>query len=75
MVDTSPSFYQNCDWCLTRKYLVSIFQCSALADDGLAVVAGNVVEPDSVSVEVVEDSNTELIPLSVVWLRSTSSER
>jgi len=53
--------------------LVSIFQCSALADDGLPVVAGNVVEPDSVSVEVVEDSNTELIPLSVVWLRSTSS--
>ena len=40
-----------------------------LADDRLLVVAGDVVEPDAVRVEVVEHRHAELVPLSVVGLR------
>ena len=47
---------------------------SALADDGFPVVAGDVVEPHPVVVEVVENSNTEFIAFSVVRLSSSSSE-
>ena len=50
------------------------YQCSALADDGLGVVAGDIVELDSVIVEVVEDSEAGLITFSVVRLSSASSE-
>ena len=39
-----------------------------LTDDGLAVVAGNVVEDDPIIVEVVEDGQTELVSLPVVGL-------
>ena len=46
---------------------------SALADDGFPVVAGDVVEPHPVVVEVVENSNTELVTLPVVWLTSPSA--
>jgi len=49
------------------------YQCSALADDGLGVVAGDIVELDSVIVEVVEDSQARLITFSVVRLSSASS--
>merc|ERR1719222_1033906 len=45
----------------------------SLADDRLLVVAGNIVEPDSVIVEVVQDSQTVLIPLSVVRLGSVGT--
>jgi len=45
----------------------------SLADDRLLVVAGNIVEPDSVIVEVVQDSQTVLIPLSVVRLGSVGA--
>ena len=38
------------------------------------MVAGDVVEPHTVVVEVVENSNTELIPLPVVWLTSARAE-
>ena len=41
---------------------------SLLADDGLAVVAGDVVEPHPVVVEVVEHSHAELVTLPVVGL-------
>jgi hypothetical protein len=44
-----------------------------LADDWLPVVAGDVVELDSVLVEVVEDAQAPLVPLPVVRLRATSS--
>jgi hypothetical protein len=37
------------------------------------VVAGDVVELDSVLVEVVEDAQAPLVPLPVVRLRATSS--
>ena len=40
-----------------------------LADDRLLVVAGDVVEPDAVRVEVVEHRHAELVPLPVVGLR------
>lgn len=40
-----------------------------LADDWLLVVAGDVVEPDAVRVEVVEHRHAELVPLPVVGLR------
>ena len=46
---------------------------SALADDGLPVVTADVVEPDPVVVEVVEDSNTELVSFSVVRLSPSSA--
>ena len=36
---------------------------SDLADDGLPVAAGHVVELDPVIVEVVEDRETDLVPL------------
>jgi len=41
-----------------------------LADDGLFVVAGDVVPLDAVVVEVVENRQAVLVPLSVVWLWS-----
>ena len=47
----------------------------ALADDGLPVVTANVVEPDAVVVEVVQDSNTELVSFSVVRLSPSSARK
>jgi len=44
-----------------------------LADDGLAVVAGHVVEPDPVVVEVVEDGKAVLVTVTVVGLRTVCS--
>jgi len=46
---------------------------SALAYDGLPVVTADVMEPDPVIVEVVQDSNTKLITFPVVWLTSSST--
>jgi len=46
---------------------------SGLADDRLAVVARHVVEPHAVVVEVVEDRQADLVPFSVIWLRSVGS--
>jgi len=46
---------------------------SLLTDDGLSVVTSNVMESDSITIKVVQDSNTELISLSVIWLSSSSS--
>ena len=43
-------------------------------NDWFSVVAGNVVESDSVVVEIVEDAHTELIALSVVRLSPASSK-
>merc|ERR1712106_1196161 len=37
------------------------------------MMAGHVMELDSISVEVVQDSNTELVPLPVVWLWTAGS--
>ena len=45
----------------------------ALADDWFPVVAGDVVEPHPVVVEVVENSYTELIALPVVRLPSAGA--
>ena len=47
---------------------------SALADDWFPVVTGDVVEPHSIVVEIVQKSNTELVPLPVVWLPSAGAE-
>ena len=47
---------------------------SGLADDWLAVVARHVVEPHAVVVEVVEDSQADLVTFSVIWLGSISSK-
>ena len=46
---------------------------SLLADDGLAVVAGDVVEPHPVVVEVVEHAHAELVALPVVGLSAAST--
>jgi len=45
----------------------------ALADDRLSVVAGDVVELDTIVVEVVEDGKAVLVTLSVVGLRSVGA--
>ena len=45
----------------------------ALADDRLSVVAGDVVELDTIVVEVVEDGKAVLVALSVVGLRSVGA--
>ena len=47
---------------------------SLLTDDGLSVVTSNVVESDAITIEVVQDSHTELISLPVIRLSSASSE-
>ena len=47
---------------------------SLLADDRLEVVAADVVEPDAVVVEVVEDGQTKLVALTIVRLRKAVSE-
>ena len=39
-----------------------------LTDDGFLVVAGHVMESDSISVKVIQDGETELIALSIVRL-------
>ena len=43
-------------------------------DNGLGVVARDIVEHDSVIVEIVEDSNAELVSLSVVGLGAVGTE-
>jgi len=57
-------------WTLHRYICVCYL---GLTDDWFLVVTGNIVEPDSIVIEVVEDSHTELIALSVVRLRSVSA--
>ncbi len=49
--------------------------CSSFTDGWLGVVAGNVMEPDAVVVEVVEDGQAELIALAVVRLWNSTTER
>jgi hypothetical protein len=46
-----------------------------LADDWLSVMAGNVVEFDAILVEIVEHTQTSLVALPVVWLRSSSTKK
>ncbi len=53
--------------------LLSSLLYLGLADNRFPVVAGNVVELDSVLVEVVEHAETTLIALPVVGLRASSS--
>ena len=45
-----------------------------LTDDGLAVVAGHVVELDPVVVEVVEDGEAVLVTITVVGLGTSCSK-
>jgi hypothetical protein len=52
---------------------MTVWSSLGLADDWLPVVAGDVVELDSVLVEVVEDAQAPLVPLPVVRLRAASS--
>ena len=37
-------------------------------------MTGHVVEPDAVSVEIIENSQADLVTLSVVWLGELHSE-
>jgi hypothetical protein len=53
---------------------MTVWSSLGLADDWLPVVAGDVVELDSVLVEVVEDAQAPLVPLPVVRLWAPSSE-
>jgi len=46
---------------------------SLLADDGLLMVAGNVVVLDAIVVEVVENTEAVFIALTVVWLGAVGS--
>ncbi len=56
-----------------RPRKMTVWSSLGLADDWLPVVAGDVVELDSVLVEVVEDAQAPLVPLPVVWLWAASS--
>jgi len=56
-----------------RKASTSSGFASGLADRGLLVVTGYVMESDSISVKVIEDGETELVTLSVVRLRPLGS--
>jgi len=56
-----------------RKASTSSGFASGLADCGLLVVTGNVMESDSISVKVIEDGETELVTLPVVRLRPLGS--
>ena len=47
----------------------------ALTDNGLWVVTGDIMELDSIIVEVVENCQTALITLSVVRLGSAGSKQ
>ncbi len=51
-----------------EKNSSSTNSCSSFTDGWLGMVAGNVVEPDAVVVEVVEDGQAELVTLAVVRL-------
>ena len=53
----------------TTKHQASSF----LTDDGLAMMTGHVMEHDTVSVEVVENRQADLVTLSVVRLGPTKS--
>lgn len=57
-----------------RKASTSSGFASGLADRGLLVVTGDVMESDSISVKVIEDGKTELVTLSVVRLRPLGSK-
>jgi len=56
-----------------RKASTSSGFASGLADCGLLVVTGHVMESDSISVKVIEDGETELVALSIVRLRPLGS--
>jgi hypothetical protein len=45
----------------------------SLADDRFFVVAGHIMVSNSIIVKVVQDSQTVLISLSVIWLGSVST--
>ena len=57
-----------------RKASTSSGFASGLADCGLLVVTGHVMESDSISVKVIQDGETELVALSVVRLRPLGSK-
>ena len=57
-----------------RKASTSSGFASGLADCGLLVMAGHVMESDSISVKVIQDGETELITLSIVRLRPLGSK-
>ena len=57
-----------------RKASTSSGFASGLADRGLLVVTGDVMESDSISVKVIEDGKTELVTLSIVRLRPLGSK-
>ena len=47
---------------------------SSFADDRFCMMTSNIMKPHSIIVEVVENSQTKLIALPVVWLLSPGSE-
>ncbi len=49
--------------------------CSSLTDCGLGVVARNIMELDTVVVEVVEYGQAELVTFAVVWLPTVGAEK
>ena len=75
-METEHTYHAHCAchcvcfcWCFIASHHPSL-----LTDDGLSVVTRNVVESHSIPIEVVQDSNTKFISLSVIWLSPSSSE-
>ena len=60
--------------CTWKTNHIVLILCLCLTDDGFGMVTGYIMEFDTIIVEVVEHSQTGLIPLSVVRLGSSSSE-
>jgi hypothetical protein len=54
--------------------LSAINRFLGLADDGLGVVAADVVQLDAVVVEVVQDAQAELVALAVVRLGNAAAK-
>ena len=75
-METEHTYHAHCAchcvcfcWCFIASHHPSL-----LTDDGLSVVTRNVMESHSIPIEVVQDSNTKFISLSVIWLSPSRSE-
>lgn len=55
--------------------IIIMNKTSGFADDGLAMVTGDIMKLDSISIEVVENCEADLVTFSVVWLGSSRAKR
>ena len=58
-----------------NKFILTVFKTLSFANSWFGVVTTDIVEPDSVIVKVVQNCKTELIALTVIWLRNSKTEK